>query len=43
MIADPQSRYFGALLGERTLVPDNGAELGEVRFQEWLEPAHQRQ
>jgi uncharacterized protein YbjT (DUF2867 family) len=36
VIADPQARYFGAVLGERSLVPANGARLGEVRFQEWL-------
>ena len=27
---------FGAMLGERTLVPADGARLGEIRFQEWL-------
>ena len=32
----PRSRYFGALLGERTLMPGDGARLGDVRFQEWL-------
>ena len=36
VVADPQSRYFGARLGERTLVPADGARLGEIRFQEWL-------
>lgn len=36
VVADPQSRYFGAMLSERTLVPANAARLGEVRFQEWL-------
>ena len=36
VVADPQSRYFGALLSERTLVPADGARLGEIRFQEWL-------
>lgn len=36
VVADPQSRYFGALLSERTLVPADGAGLGEVHFQEWL-------
>jgi uncharacterized protein YbjT (DUF2867 family) len=33
---DPGARYFGAILGERTLVPADGARLGEVRFEEWL-------
>jgi uncharacterized protein YbjT (DUF2867 family) len=36
VVADPQAPYFGALLGERTLVPAAGARLGEIRFQEWL-------
>jgi uncharacterized protein YbjT (DUF2867 family) len=36
VIPDNGARYFGALLGERTLVPGDGARLGEVRFQEWL-------
>jgi uncharacterized protein YbjT (DUF2867 family) len=36
VVADPQSRYFGVMLGERTLVPADGAWLGEIRFQEWL-------
>ena len=36
VVADPQSRYFGAVLSERTLVPADGARLGEIRFQEWL-------
>jgi uncharacterized protein YbjT (DUF2867 family) len=36
VVADPRSRYFGAMLSERTLVPADGAQLGEIRFQEWL-------
>ena len=36
VVADPQSRYFGAMLSESTLVPGDGARLGEIRFQEWL-------
>ena len=36
VVADPQARYFGALLGERTLAPGDRATLGEVRFEEWL-------
>jgi uncharacterized protein YbjT (DUF2867 family) len=37
VVLDPQSRYFGALLAERTLVPADGARLGEVRFKDWLQ------
>jgi uncharacterized protein YbjT (DUF2867 family) len=36
VVADPRARYFGANLGVRTLMPGDGARLGEVRFQEWL-------
>jgi uncharacterized protein YbjT (DUF2867 family) len=36
VVADPQVRYFGVKLGERTLVPDADAKLGEIRFEEWL-------
>jgi uncharacterized protein YbjT (DUF2867 family) len=44
VIADPQARYFGAEMGEQTLVPDTDADarLGEIRFEEWLgKPAPQ--
>ena len=37
VVADPQARYFGGMPSERTLVPDDGARLGEIRFQEWLD------
>jgi hypothetical protein len=36
VITDPQARYFGAELGERTLVPDGDALLAETRFDDWL-------
>jgi uncharacterized protein YbjT (DUF2867 family) len=36
VIADPQARYFGAELSERTLVPEGDARLGEIRFEDWL-------
>ena len=36
VIADPHARYFGAELSERSLVPGDGALLGEMRFEEWL-------
>jgi uncharacterized protein YbjT (DUF2867 family) len=43
VVADPQARYFGATLSERSLVPAGEAWLGEIRFQEWLgQPAPQR-
>ena len=34
--ADPRARYFGAELGERTLVPGADARLGQIRFEDWL-------
>jgi uncharacterized protein YbjT (DUF2867 family) len=42
VIADPNARYAGAKLSERTLVPGNNARLGEIRFETWLtQPAAQ--
>ena len=42
VIADPNARYSGAKLSERTLVPENNARLGETRFETWLtQPAAQ--
>jgi uncharacterized protein YbjT (DUF2867 family) len=43
VVVDPQARYFGALLDERSLVPADGARLGDVRLQDWLtQPARPR-
>jgi uncharacterized protein YbjT (DUF2867 family) len=36
VIADPHARYFGAKLGERTLLPGDNARLAETRFDDWL-------
>lgn len=36
VVPDPRARYYGAILGMRTLVPADGARLGEVHFREWL-------
>src|SRR5437762_735465 len=36
VIADPNARYSGAKISERTLVPGNDARLGETRFETWL-------
>jgi uncharacterized protein YbjT (DUF2867 family) len=44
VIADPNARYSGAKLGEKTLVPGDSARLGETRFETWLsQPAAQAQ
>jgi uncharacterized protein YbjT (DUF2867 family) len=36
VIADPQAPYFGAVPREQSLVPLNGAQLGKIRFEDWL-------
>jgi nitrite reductase/ring-hydroxylating ferredoxin subunit len=36
VIAEPQARYFGIPLDKHSLVPDDEAELGEIRFDDWL-------
>ncbi len=36
VVADPHAHYFGAELGERSLVPGDGAQLGEMHFEDWL-------
>src|SRR5262245_41763254 len=42
VVADPHARYFGAELGERSLVPLGETRLGDIRFEEWLgQPALQ--
>jgi uncharacterized protein YbjT (DUF2867 family) len=42
VIADPNARYSGAKLSEKTLVPGDNARLGETRFETWLtQPAAQ--
>ncbi len=42
VVADPNARYSGAKIGEKTLVPGNNARLGETRFESWLtQPAAQ--
>ena len=43
VVVDPYARYFGAELGERSLIPAGDARLGEIRFLEWLtQPVLQR-
>lgn len=36
VVVDPAARYFGARLSDRTLVPEDNAQLGETRFEDWL-------
>jgi hypothetical protein len=39
VIGDPDARYFGAKLGERTLLPGDDAILAETRFEDWFDRA----
>ena len=36
VVTDPNAGYFGIGVSERTLVPGDGASLGEIRLDEWL-------
>src|SRR5215472_6442710 len=36
VVADPNARYGGAKVSEKTLLPGNDARLGETRFETWL-------
>jgi uncharacterized protein YbjT (DUF2867 family) len=36
VVADPHAHYYGVEVSERTLIPDDGAQLGETRFADWL-------
>jgi uncharacterized protein YbjT (DUF2867 family) len=36
VVTDPQVGYFGIAVGEHTLVPGDGARLGEIRLDDWL-------
>jgi uncharacterized protein YbjT (DUF2867 family) len=36
VLADPHARYFGTELGDRSLVPGDGAHLTATNFDEWL-------
>jgi len=35
VVTDPHASYFGAELGERTLLPGDDATLGEIRYGDW--------
>ena len=37
VVVDPHAHYFGAELAERALVPAGAAQLGEIRFAQWLD------
>ena len=35
VVTDPNARYYGVAISERTLLPGDGARLGEIRFADW--------
>ncbi|MGF6178627.1 SDR family oxidoreductase [Ensifer sp. 4252] len=39
IIVDNQTRYFGALLDDTTLMPSAGVRIGEVAFSDWVKTA----
>ena len=39
VVVDPNTAYFGARLGELTLIASGEANIGEVRFDDWLTKA----
>lgn len=39
VIADPEASYFGSVPSEHSLVPLNGAQLGTIRYETWLNQA----
>jgi len=43
VITDPNARYSGAKISEKTLVPGSNARLGETRFETWLQSAARKQ
>lgn len=36
VVADPDARYYGIAVKERTLIPEDNAKLGTIRFEDWL-------
>src|SRR6478609_7540828 len=36
IVADPSATYYGIAVGERSLVPEAGAIVGEIRLDDWL-------
>ena len=41
IVVDPHARYFGTELSQRSLVPNDGALLGETSFDNWLNESNQ--
>jgi hypothetical protein len=41
-VSDPEARYFGGRVEERSLVPLGEARLGSIDFSEWLRGSRAR-
>jgi uncharacterized protein YbjT (DUF2867 family) len=39
VVSDPNARYYGIAVSERALIPNDDAQLGETRFEDWLRHA----
>ncbi len=42
VVSDPEARYFGGRVEERSLVPLGEARLGQIGFDEWLRRSRAR-
>jgi uncharacterized protein YbjT (DUF2867 family) len=42
VISDPKGHYYGIAVTERSLVPDDGAGLGQTRFEDWVSRTTQK-
>jgi uncharacterized protein YbjT (DUF2867 family) len=36
VVSDPQASYYGSVPSEQSLIPLNGAQLGQIRYADWL-------
>jgi len=43
VVADARARYYGIEVKERTLVPEDDAKLGKIRFEDWLAQGNLKQ
>jgi uncharacterized protein YbjT (DUF2867 family) len=39
VITDPQARYYGTPVNDRSLAPGDNPRIGPTRFEDWLRPA----
>jgi uncharacterized protein YbjT (DUF2867 family) len=39
IVVDGKTPYFGALLGDKTLMPGSGARVGNTAYSEWVKTA----